>query len=148
MKCLDTTVLIYAADTASPSHRRAVELCEQTISGKWDSCICHQSLAEFAAVMTSERFVQRPLAPGAAWKMVDRLLRGSQPVILYSDDAIVKRALKLMDKYAALRLRFGPAHTAATMLAHGVKTLVTADSNSFAPLREIEIVNPFETLFA
>jgi uncharacterized protein len=148
MKCLDTSVLIYAADTASPSHRRAVECCEQAASGRWVSCLCQQSLAEFAAVLTSERFAARPLPPGQVHKMVERLLRGSQPVILYSDDAIVKRALRLMEKYRAQRLRFGAAHVAATMLAHGVKTLVTADSNAFAPLREIEIENPFETLFA
>lgn len=148
MKCLDTAVLIYAADLASPSHRRAVELLEQSAAGQWAACVCQQSLWEFSAAMTSDRFVKRPLSPDAVWRMVDKLLRYPQPEILYSDENILRRATKLMEKYSAARLRFPEAHLAATMLAHGVRVLVTADSNSFAPIRELEVENPFEALFA
>ncbi|HEY3293907.1 MAG TPA: type II toxin-antitoxin system VapC family toxin [bacterium] len=147
MKCLDTSVLIYAADTASPHHGRAVEFLEQSVSGKWAACVCEQSLHEFAALTTSERFARRPLAPVTVEKMIERLTRYPQPVVLYSDDAILRRAFKLMEKNPA-RITFGAAHLAATMLAHGVKTLVTPDRNAFAALREIGIENPFETLFA
>ena len=147
MKCLDTNVLIYALDTASPHHRRAVECLEQSVSGKWVACICEQTLQEFAVVMTGERFVRHPLSAEAVGKMIEKLTRFPQPVVLYSDDAILRRALKLMERHPA-RLRFPAAHLASTMLAHGVKTLVTADRNAFAAIREIEIENPFETLFA
>jgi toxin-antitoxin system PIN domain toxin len=148
MKCLDTSLLIYAADTASPNHARAKEFLERCLAGEWAACVCDQSLREFAAIMTSDRFVQRPLSPEAVGKMLERLTRFPQPVVLYSDDAILRRAFKLMEKFPNPRSHFAEAHLAATMLAHGVKTLVTADSNAFAPLREIDIENPFETLFA
>lgn len=148
IKCLDTTVLIYAADTASPFHGRAVELLEQSIGGKWAACVCEQSLAEFAAVITNSRHVRHPLSPAAAWKLTDKLLRYPQPAVLYSDDAIVRRAFKLLEKYSVQRNRFAAAHLAATMLAHGVKTLVTADTQSFAAIRELDVENPFEALFA
>lgn len=148
MKCLDTGMLIYAADTASPFHRRAVELLEQSIQGKWAACVCDRSLQEFAAVMTDARFVRRPLKPEACARMIERLTRFGQPVVLYSDDAVVRRALKLLEKYPHPRTGFAAALVAATMLAHGVKTLVTSDSAAFTPLREIDVENPFETLFA
>jgi uncharacterized protein len=148
MKCLDTYMLIYAADTASPFHRRAVELVEQSIAGQWPACVCEQSLHEFAAIMTSDRAVKRPLSPEAAWKMIDKLLRYPQPDVLYSDETIVRRALHLMEKYSARRVNYAAAHKAATMLAHGVRILVTADSDTYAAIRELEIENPFETLFA
>jgi predicted nucleic acid-binding protein len=147
MKCLDTSVLIYAADTASPHHHRAVELLEQCVNGKWAACVCEQSLQEFAAVVTNERFVRQPLSAAVVGKMIEKLTRFPQPVVLYSDDAIVRRALKLMEKHPA-RLKFPAALMASTMLAHGVKVLVTADRNAFAPIREIEIENPFDALFA
>jgi predicted nucleic acid-binding protein len=147
MKCLDTNVLIYAADTSSPHHRRAVECIEQSVSGKWAACICAQSLHEFATIMSDPQFVKRPLSPAAVGRMIEKLMRYPQPVVLYSDDAILRRAIRLTEKHPG-RLTFPAAHLAATMLAHGVKALVTADSNAFSPLREIEIENPFETLFA
>lgn len=147
MKCLDTGVLLYAADAASLHHRRAVECLEQCISGRWAACVCDQSLHEFAAVMTSERFVRKPLSPAVVGKMVEKLTRFPQPVILYSDDAILRRALKIVERNPA-RIKFPAARLAATMLAHGVKILITADSNAFSSIREIEIENPFETLFA
>jgi predicted nucleic acid-binding protein len=147
MKCLDTSLLVYAVDTASPHHVRAREFLEQSISGQWAACVCEQSLHEFAVIMTSDRFVRRPLSASAVEKMLERLTRFPQPEVLYSDDAILRRALRLMEKSPG-RLKFPAAHLAATMLAHGVKTLVTADRSAFAALRELDIENPFETLFA
>ena len=148
MKCLDTSVLVYACDTASPFHARAKELFEQSIAGKWAACVCEQSLWELAQILSSERFVRKPLLPAAAWKLVDKLWRYPQPVVLNSDETIVRRAFKLMEKHAALRSRFAEAHLAATMLAHDVKVLITADSQTFSVIRELDVENPFETLFA
>jgi predicted nucleic acid-binding protein len=148
MKCLDLSVLIYAADTASPFHKRAVEFLEQSIAGKWAACICEQTFQEFAAIIVSEQWVKHPLSPVAAAKLTDKLLRYPQPVILYSDEAIVRRAFRLMEKYASLRGRYAEAHLAATMIAHGVKILVTAHSQAFTSVREIDVENPFEALFA
>jgi toxin-antitoxin system PIN domain toxin len=148
MKCLDTGVLVYAADTASPFHQRAKELLEQSIAGKWAACVCEQSLWELAQILSSDRFVSKPLPSAAAWKLVDKLWRYPQPVILNSDEVIMRRAFKLMEKYASLRSRFAEAHFAATMIAHDVKVLVTADSQTFSVVRELDLENPFETLFA
>lgn len=148
MKCLDTGVLLYAADKSSPFHKRALELIEQSVSGKWLACVCEQSLSEFVSTVTDPQRVRHPVSPAAASKLLDKLVKYPQPEILYSDEAILRRAVKLMEKYSTLRRRFADAHLAATMLAHGVKTLVTADSQTFAPVRELDVENPLETLFA
>jgi predicted nucleic acid-binding protein len=148
MKCLDTSFLVYAFDTAAPHHKRAVEFLDQTISGKWIACICEQSLCELSTILTDERFVKRPLTPAAAAKALDKLLRYPQPVILYSDEAILRRTFRLMEKYPTQRAKFAATHVAATLIAHGVKSIVTADSQSFSAIRELDMVNPFETLFA
>ena len=148
MKCLDTTVLIYAADMGSSHHKRAVELIEQSVRGQWAACVCEQSLWELAQILTSDRFVKKPLAPAAAWKLVDKLWRYPQPVVLNSDETIARHAFRLMEKHVALRGKFAAAHLAATMLAHDVKILVTADSQTFSVIRELDVENPFETLFA
>jgi predicted nucleic acid-binding protein len=148
VKGLDTSVLIYAADTASPHHKRAVELLEQAAAGKWPACICEPSLRELSVALTSERFVKKPLAPAQAAKMIDRLIRYPQPVILYADDAVLRKTFKLMAKYPVQRARFAETLIAATLLAHGVKTIITASSASFSAIRELDVENPFEALFA
>jgi predicted nucleic acid-binding protein len=148
MKCLDLSVLLYAADTASPNHKRAVELIEQSVHGKWAACVCEQTLHEFSAIVCSPDFAKKPLTSSAASKMVEKLLHYPQPAILNSDEAIIRRAFRLMEKYTTLRHRFSESHVLATMLAHGVKILVTADSQTFSSIREIEMENPFEALFA
>jgi len=148
MKCLDTSVLIYAADSSSPLHARASELLEQSVKGVWAACVCEPSLHDLAAILTSSSRVRKPLSPALAWRMIDKLVRYPQPVILQSDETILKRAFKLMEKYSLQRERFSECHIAAIMLAHNVKTLVTARSALFTPVREIDVENPFETLFA
>ena len=148
MKCIDTSVLLYAADKSSSFHKRAVEMFEQSISGKWLTCVCEQSLAEFVATVTDAQRVRHPLSPAAASKLLEKLLKYPQPEVLYSDETILRRTVKLMEKYPTLRRRFLDAHVVATMLQHGVKTLVTADSQTFAPVRELDVENPFGALFA
>ena len=148
MKCIDTTVLLYAADKHSTFHRRAVEMIEQSVSGKWLACVCEQSLQEFVSTVTDSQRVRNPLPPAAATRMIEKLLKYPQPEILYSDEAVLRRAMKLREKYPTLRRHFADAQVVAMMLSHGVKTLVTADSQTFAPVRELDVENPFETLFA
>jgi uncharacterized protein len=148
MKCLDTSILLYAADKSSPHHQRAVEFLEQSVAGKWAACVCEQSLYELSVALTDERFAKKPLSPAQAAKLMDRLLRYPQPVILYSDEQVLRRAYKLLEKYPQQRGRFAETHLAATMLAHGVKILATATTSTFSAIREIEVENPFETLFA
>ena len=148
MKCLDATVLLYAADKLSSHHGRAVELIQQSANGKWLACVCETSLQEFVSAVTDPKRVRQPLTPAAAGRMLEKLLKYPQPEVLYSDETILRRAVKLMEKYPTLRRGFASAHVVATMLEHGVKTLVTADSQTFAPVRELDVENPFETLFA
>ena len=148
MKCLDTSVLLYAADKSSSFHRRAVELIEQSASGKWLACVCERSLQEFVDVVSHAERVRHPLTPAAAARMLEKLIKYPQPEILYGDEAILRRAVKLMEKYPTLRRNLSDAYLVATMLQHGVKTLVTADSQTFTPVRELDVENPFEALFA
>jgi predicted nucleic acid-binding protein len=147
MKCLDTNILIYAADLSSPFHRRAVDFISQTARGEWPSCVCYQSLCEFTEIITGNR-VRSPQSLDVAEKFMDRLLKYPQPAILYPDETILRQSLRLMQRYPSLNKRFRDARIAATLMKHGVKILVTANSAPFLAIRELEIENPFEALFA
>ena len=148
VKCLDTTILLYLVDKASPHHERAVEIVEQTEAGLWRSCVCFTSLVEFVAITTSEERVRYPMTPKEAQNFVEKILKAPQPEILYSDTHIVRAAFDLMERHRGQRRRFWETLIAATMLAHGVKTIITTQSRHFQAIREIQVENPFETLFA
>ena len=148
IKCLDTMVLIYLVDKASPYHTRASEIIEQAENGLWRSCICFSSLAEFASIVTNEECVRYPLSAKVVRGFVEKIMKAPQPEILYTDAHILRDTFALMEKYRSQRRRFWETMTAATMLAHGVKTIVTSQSRNFQAIREIQVENPFETLFA
>lgn len=148
LKCLDTTILLYLMDKASPYHERAVEIVEQAEAGLWRSCVCFTSLVEFVAITTSEERVRYPMTPKEAQNLVEKILKAPQPEILYSDTHIVRAAFDLMERHRGQRRRFWETLIAATMLAHGVKTIITTQSRHFQAIREIQVENPFEALFA
>lgn len=148
LKCLDTMVLIYLVDEASPFHQRAAEIIERAESGLWRSCLCYQSLLEFTAIVTNEEWVRYPLSPKDARNFVEKILKAPQPEILYTDMHMLRDAFSLMEKYRSQRRRFWETLIAATMLAHGVKTIITTQSRNFHAIREIQVENPFEALFA
>ena len=148
IKCIGTTVLLHAVDKQSPLHQRAVELLQQAERQEWMSCVCYQSLARLTKIVTDPNRCRTPLDAAAMERAIDSILRRPLPVVLYPDEHIFRRTLRLMVKYPAQRGRFIETHIAATALAHGVKTIVTADTAGFIAIREIEVENPFETLFA
>lgn len=148
IKCLDTMVLIYLVDKASPFHRRAVEIIEQAESGLWNSCLCYLSLTEFTSIVTNEDMVRYPLNPKTARNFVERIMKAPQPEILYTDTHMLRDNFALMEKHRSQRRRFWETLIASTMLAHGVKTIITTQSRNFQAIREIQVENPFETLFA
>jgi predicted nucleic acid-binding protein len=148
IKCIGTTILLHAIDKLSPLHDRAVELLQQAERQEWMSCVCYQSLARLVKIATDANRCRQPLGAAEIEKAIDSILRRPLPVVLYPDEYIFRRTLKLMVKYPAQRGRFIETHIAATALAHGVKTIVTADTAGFIAIREIEVENPFESLFA
>jgi predicted nucleic acid-binding protein len=52
-------------------------------------------------------------------------------------------ALELCERYGFTRQRHYDAQLVATMLAHGIGTLVTENARDFAGLPEIEVLDPF-----
>jgi predicted nucleic acid-binding protein len=147
VKGLDTTLLVYALDFGSPLHKRAAEILAQSIRGEWAACVCDTTILELCEILSDSRRVRHVMSAEQLDKIIDRLTKHPQPQVLYSDAAIAKRALKLMQKHSVLGGKFTVAHIAATLLEHGVKTIITADSTSFQAVRELNVENPFETLF-
>lgn len=148
LKCIDTSILLAATDAAHTLHARAVKYLKGCAAEPWVTCVCYESLTAWAEQITSSAFCEAPLKPSAVQSALDAMLKRREPLVLFGDEQILKRALKLVEKHAALRDRLPEAQIAATALAHGVNTIVTAESAPYQAVRELTVENPFETLFA
>lgn len=148
LKCIDTSLLLIATDTTHPLSARAAKYLKICAAEPWVACVCYASLVRWSERITSSEFCESPLKTTVVHGAIEAMLKRREPMILYGDELILKRALKLCDKHAALRNKLHEAHIAATALAHGVKTIVTADSAPYLAVRELTVENPFETLFA
>lgn len=52
-------------------------------------------------------------------------------------------ALKLCEKHGITRQRYFDAQLVATMVAHGVGTLLTENARDFRDITEIQAIDPF-----
>lgn len=148
LKCIDTSILLAATDTTHPLSARAAKYLKSCAGEPWVTCVCYASLIKWSERITSVDHCENPLKALTVHAALEAMLKRREPLILYGDELILKRALKLVDKHQALRNRLHEAHLAATMLAHGVRTIVTIDSSPYISIRDLTVENPFETLFA
>ncbi|MCL4305348.1 PIN domain-containing protein [bacterium] len=148
LKCIDTSILLAATDTTHPLHARAAKYLKNCAGDPWVTCVCYESLLRWCDVITSSEHCAAPLKPLVVQGALDAMLKRREPLVLYGDEQILRRALKLSDRHAALKDHLHEAHVAATAMAHGVNTIVTADSAPYISIRDLTVENPFETLFA
>ena len=148
LKCIDTSLLLIATDTTHPLSERAAKYLKSCAAEPWVSCVCYASLVRWSERVTSAEFCEAPLKSSAVQNSIEAMLKRREPLILYGDELILRRALKLCGKHAVLKDKLHEAHVAATALAHGVKTIVTGVSAPYLAVRELTVENPFETLFA
>lgn len=142
MILLDTNILVHAAASKSPHHRRATEIRDQAASGEIEACVAAQVLNEFYAVVTDSRRFAPPLTPARARRELQSYLSSRIGVVLPKDTT-----LPLMLKLAVIRPvrrgRIFDLFLAATMLDNGVRTIYTENTRDFQGISGVDAINPF-----
>jgi predicted nucleic acid-binding protein len=93
---LDTNVLVYAADEASPFHHRSRDLMDRGLSGQISLCVCPQVLIEFFAIITDSRRVENPREPEEAVEEIEKYLLSKNILKIYPKEDTLQRALRLL----------------------------------------------------
>lgn len=86
---------------------------------------------------------QPPDTPTQAREKIRRIAALPWLQVLPVTPALVERALELAQRHEVRRQRFFDMQLAATMLVHGIPTVVTENTRDFAAIPEIYVVNPF-----
>jgi predicted nucleic acid-binding protein len=137
-RLIDTNVLVHAYTVSiEKKHRLALPLVERIWEGE-DAATTLQNLCEFFSVVT--RKVSKPISVTAAEATVDAILVSSRWKVIDRKPETVRKAIELVK---VNRVPFWDALIAASMLEHGINTIVTENEGDFKRVRGITVVNPF-----
>ena len=137
---IDTNVLIYATLEQDPRFERSRKLLLS--SGGAERYVSVQNLAEMYPNLTGPR-MQPPDEPAVARAKILSIASLPTLQVLPLTGDVQAIALELCEKHGITRQRYFDAQLAATMVAHGIRTLLTENDRDFRDLTEIRAVNPF-----
>ena len=141
MVALDTNILVYAADRASPFHLPARELVTGLAERPEPWALPWPCIYEFLRTITG-RAITPPMPPDLAWANAQGLIQSPGARLLSETQrhaAVLEQVLRDSGATGSL---LHDAHIAALCIEHGVSELVTADRD-FRRFRGLRIHDPF-----
>jgi toxin-antitoxin system PIN domain toxin len=142
MWLVDTNILVYAANRATPEHARCLDLVEnlRRSTGPWYTT--WGILYEFLRVVTAPRILPRPWLLGEAWGFVTSLLLSPSLRILLETAHHAEVAEQVIRALPGLSGRLAhDLHTAVLMREHGVVRIYTRDTD-FHRFPFLEVLDP------
>ena len=141
MIALDTNILVYAHRQDSPFHQAALDTLDHLGNGESPWAIPWPCLHEFISITTHPRIYSPPSDLTTAFDFLNNWLQ-SPTLSLLSEGPVHFQTLSHISHKAKLQ---GPkihdARIAALCLAHGVKTLYSADRD-FSLFPALKTKNP------
>ena len=139
---IDVNVLLYASDTSSPRHLKAIRFLEQRALDPDLWCIAWATLMAFLRISTDPRVFAHPLSPGESLGSVESLLNLPRVRVLSEGNGFLE-SYPDVTAHVPVRGNLVPdAHLASLLRQHGVRKLYTADRD-FRKFDFLEIEDPF-----
>ena len=139
---IDTNILLHGANTASPSHERARGFLEEHLRVRTAWCTTWSIVYEFLRVATHRRVFPKPLKANQALGFIDRLIALDEVAVLAPTDRHFTVLQTVVEDIGFPEGNlFHDIHTATLMREHGVREIVTADTD-FLQFRFLTVLNP------
>ena len=127
---LDTNVLLAATDERRAEHRDALTILNDWAARHTDLCVSGQVLREYLSVAT------RPLGPNGLGLNLSEALENVRAIcarttLLAEDSKVADRLLGLLADIECRGKQVHDANLIATMLVHGIGTVVTMNLADF-----------------
>jgi toxin-antitoxin system PIN domain toxin len=136
---IDASVLLYAADSASPFHERVATWLEGVLNGPRRVGFAWPSITAFLRIVTHARALDRPLTAEQAWIYVEEWLTCDNawiPQPTASHAAVLGGLITSADLRGN---RISAAHLGALAIEHGLQ-VCSADTD-FARFSQVRWVN-------
>ena len=140
---VDTNIFVNAVNSGSPHYKVAREFLGDHLSARTPWATTWPILYEFLRVATHPKVFDHPLKPNQALQFVQALTSSEDIAVLAATprhaEALEVTLRELSHPRGNL---FHDIHTAVVMREHGVREIVTADTD-FLQFRFLAVTNPF-----
>lgn len=133
---VDSNILVYAINIASPKHRKAKEFLKKNI-GNLE--VAQQNIFESLRVLTHPKF-PRPMKTQDAVRAVDGITEACR--LIHPDYETHYLALELVKRNQLFADQVFDAYLVATALTNDVKTIATDNVKHFQKF-PIRVIDPF-----
>lgn len=137
---LDTNLLLYASDAASPFHKRARSFLDSCLRREEVFFLGWPTILSYLRIATHPAVFERPLAPDEAMANVETLLEHPSARFLAEEKGFWSVYRQVTAGVPTRGNLVPDAHLAALLRLHGVRTLYTHDRDflkfSFLDVRD------------
>ena len=140
---VDTNVLVYSDVTSSPLHVAAhTRLISFQAAGHvlW---VSRQVIREYLVTLTRSQVFSAPLSPAEAAASARKI--ANQMRVANERSEVGEQLLDLVTRYSVKGKQIHDANIVATMLAHGIKRLLTHNTADFERYRDLIELVPLVT---
>lgn len=142
---LDSNVLIYAQLGAMEAHGAVRSfLLRQLEDPETQLVITPAILHEFVHIVTDARRFEPPVPISEALAAARIYLGRTNVICLATDQDAVRLAFDLMERHNLGRRRLADTLFAATLLANGVRELITCNPADYQLFSELRLIDPRE----
>jgi predicted nucleic acid-binding protein len=140
---VDANVLIYSAVESMPEHERVRRFFEnRVLTGELSCAITFQVLLEFVHITTDSRRFRDPLSVAESLQIAQQYWNAPNWRQLLPLTTTATRTFDLLRRYKLGRKRLLDTFQAATLMDHGIRSLITCDSADFRVFEELQLLNP------
>ena len=140
MLSFDTNIAVYAANSASPFHTKAVEFIQSLVIRK-DVAICELVLVELYLKLRNEKIFSRPLSAEKA-AAVCQSYRNNRSWVLIESAPIMHEVWRQAAEGQFAFRRIIDLRLALTLRHHGVTEFATANEKDFQDVGFSRLWNP------
>jgi toxin-antitoxin system PIN domain toxin len=139
---VDTNVFLYAANADAPEHEACTAKLLAWRSDRTPWFVTWPIVYEFLRVSTHRRVFRAPLTLEQAWSFADAVISSRSIGVLAPSAAHRETLADLVANHAMLAGNvLHDLHTAALMREHGIRTIVTRDTD-FHVFDFLEVIDP------
>lgn len=137
---LDTNVLVYAHNQASPLHSKALTLVKTVVEGSIRGVLAHQNLLEFYSIVTDKKRIPKPLSCKQAYELIEEYLNSSFKII-YPNSQTILEGLSLGQNLQFKNGKIFDAYLVATLFSNNIKSIITANVKDFNHFSGLEVIS-------
>ncbi len=128
---IDSNILVYALDNTHCHYGLSISIIDKIINGEIIAYITAQNLFETFAIITSNRFVSKPLNVQDAYALIFSRYISDYFNLIYDKPLTWQTAFDIAQKANIVAQGIHDIHLVATMLDNGLNNIITYNKSDF-----------------